>query len=55
MPAPENNSRRLRLILEMLNAQPDGLYKTAGPDGIFPKVFSSIPVEDAEGEIGTGR
>ena len=53
MAAAENNPRRLRLILELLNAQPGGLYKTTGADGIFPKVFASIPVEDAEGEIGT--
>lgn len=50
MPVAENNARRLRLILELLAAQPDGFYKTTGSEGIMSQVFEVLPPEGPESE-----
>ncbi|MFK0041076.1 AAA family ATPase [Paenarthrobacter sp. NPDC090517] len=52
MPFVEKNAHRLRLILELLDAQPEGYSGTTGPDGILSHVFELLPPEGSEGEVG---
>ena len=51
MPIAESNARRVRLVLELLADNPEGLPKTSGPGAIFPEVFSRIPEQDSEAEL----
>ncbi|MFB0836059.1 AAA family ATPase [Arthrobacter halodurans] len=51
MSATENNARRVRLVLELLADHPEGLPKTAGPEAVFPQVFSQVPQEEHEAEL----
>lgn len=48
--AGENNARRLRLILDLLEQHPEGLPKTAGAEAVYPQVFAQIPPEGSENE-----
>lgn len=47
MSVVENNARRLRLVIELLAARPDGLPKAS----VFPEVFSRIPQDESEAEL----
>ena len=48
MSSVENNSRRVRLVLELLAKHPNGLPKTSGPDSVFPQVFLEVPADESE-------
>ncbi|GAA3326243.1 AAA family ATPase [Paeniglutamicibacter sulfureus] len=50
MPTSDNNSKRVRLVLELLSASPDGRAKAYGPNSLSSEVFDRIPAEGTEVE-----
>ncbi|MBV1777598.1 AAA family ATPase [Paeniglutamicibacter sp. ABSL32-1] len=50
MPTSDNNSKRVRFVLERLSTSPDGRAKANGPNSLSSEVFDRIPAYGAEAE-----